>query len=105
MSSYDNLSDLLHVNYCQKVMVIFDYPSHPSIKFVQHPKESKFVIPFLTFIGGNTKDELKEIRKSLDCKGTQIREAKRIDFPYEMKVKGLRFQDLKTLAKRLRKCQ
>lgn len=98
---FDDLSELLEIDYGDRIKVFFNESRDNGFKFTQHPQEDNHVLPFLTFVGGNNREELKQIASSLDCKVFQIREAKRLNFPFEMKVRGLKFQDLKTLAEKL----
>ena len=98
---FDDLSNLLKVDYSDQVKVFFNEHNDPAHKFTRHPNEDDSVVSFLTFVGGETKLELKAIALSLDCQNYQIRPSKRMRFSYELKIKGLKFQDLKTLISKL----
>ena len=63
---FDNLSELLEVDYSKRIKVFFNDRNSSKFKFTRHPEENKDVVSFLTFIGGNSKEALKEIASSLD---------------------------------------
>ncbi|MDJ0598141.1 MAG: ASCH domain-containing protein [Crocosphaera sp.] len=100
--SFDDLSHLLRVQYCDRVVVFFDYPAQNKIKMAQdgHDKREKRV-KFITYIGGHSKDELKQIIKETKAPRYQIRSSKRVpNYPFELKVGGYAFHEMKVLVNR-----
>ncbi len=56
-------------------------------------------VKFLTYIGGHSRDELKQIIKETKAPRYQIRKAKRVlGFPFELKVSGYPFSSMKALV-------
>ncbi len=99
---FDDLSGLLQVQYCDRILVVFDYPNQHSIGFRQHPDDKEADrVPFVTYIGGETKEELRMIVIRYKLSGYSIRESKRMDQSFEMKIKGMSFDQLKQLIKEL----
>ncbi len=102
---FDDLSELLEIDYSERIKVFFNDRNLVKFNFARHPEENKDVLSFLTFIGGNSKEELKAIASFLDCQSYQIRIAKRLNFSFELKVRGLKFKTLKTLTQKLNNFQ
>lgn len=102
-SAFDDLSHLLRVQYCARIIVYFDHPSQNKIKMSQDyydQKEGR--VKFLTYIGGHSRDELKRIIKDTQAPRYQIRKAKRLlGFPLELKVGGYSFSTMKALVNSL----
>lgn len=92
---FDNLADLMHVNYCDRIVVFFDLKN--KLKIQQHPEDKKAIrVPFLAYIGGETKEELKAIASLYGLKYT-LREGKRTQYPFELKLKLISFPKLKQI--------
>ncbi|MDJ0511574.1 MAG: ASCH domain-containing protein [Crocosphaera sp.] len=106
-ASFDDLSHLLRVQYCEKIVVYFDHPSQSKIKMAQDYYDlQEGRVKFLTYIGGHSKDELKQIIKKTKAPRYQIRKAKRIpSFPLELKVGGIPFATMKALVNQYEKSQ
>lgn len=99
---FNDLSQLFHVQYTSRILVIFDDLAAYKIGFKQHPEDKQEKrIPFITYIGGNAKEELKAIASCYEISGYNIRKATRIDYPFEMKIKGMAFGKLQQLIKEL----
>ncbi len=99
-ASFDDLSHLLRVPYCEKIVVYFDHPSQSKIKMAQdYYDQREGRVKFLTYIGGHSRDELKQIIKETKAPRYQIRTAKRVlGFPLELKVSGYPFSTMKALV-------
>ncbi len=99
-ASFDDLSHLLRVPYCEKIVVYFDHPSQSKIKMAQdYYDQREGRVKFLTYIGGHSRDELKQIIKETKAPRYQIRTAKRVlGLPLELKVSGYPFSTMKALV-------
>ncbi len=97
--AFDDLSSLFSVKYNDRLTVIFNEP--PLIKMRQHPEDEGVRIPFLTYLGGETKEELKKIAEKYQLDDFQIRQSKRTQYPFELKIKGIKFSKLQQLIKEL----
>lgn len=99
-NAFDDLSHLLRVQYCKRIVVFFDHPSQNKIKMAQdYYDQREGRVKFLTYIGGHSRDELKRIIKATKAPRYQIRTAKRVlGFPLELKVSGIPFSTMKALV-------
>lgn len=97
---FDDLSHLLKVQYCDRIVVFFDAPHQDKIKMLQAEEDRKAIrVKFITYIGGHSREELEEIIKETPAPRHQIRKSKRVPkYPFEMKVSGYSFQQMKTLV-------
>lgn len=99
---FNDLSRLLHVQYTDRILVIFDDPVAFKIGFRQHPDDEKQSrVPFVTYIGGESKDELKAIVSCYKLSGYTIRKGQRVKHPFELKIRGMAFSQLQQLIKEL----
>ena len=98
--AFDDLSHLLRVPYCDRLVVYFDHPAQEKIKMAQDGQDRREQrVKFLTYIGGHSRDELKQIIKETQAPRYQIRKAKRVlGFPLELKVSGYSFHTMKSLV-------
>ncbi len=103
--AFDDLSHLFRVQYCEKIVVYFDHPPQTKIKMAQDYYDRKANrVKFLTYIGGHSRDELKQIIKETKAPRYQIRKAKRVlGFPLELKVSGYLFSTMKALVNQYEK--
>ncbi|MEL4896325.1 ASCH domain-containing protein [Crocosphaera sp. Alani8] len=99
-ASFDDLSHLLRVQYCKKIVVYFDHPCQTKIKMSQDYYDlQEGRVKFLTYIGGHSRDELRQIIKDTKAPRYRIRKAKRVlGFPLELKVSGYPFATMKALV-------
>lgn len=100
LKPFDDLSHLLKVQYCDRIVVFFDEPHQDKIKMLQAEEDRKAIrVKFITYIGGNSKEELEEIIKETPAPRYQIRKSKRVpNYPLEMKVSGYSFHEMKILV-------
>ncbi|MEL4897979.1 hypothetical protein [Crocosphaera sp. Alani8] len=97
---FDDLSHLMRVEYSDRIVVFFDAPHQDKIKMLQAEEDRKAIrVKFITYIGGNSKEELEEIIKEIPAPRHQIRKTKRVpNYPFEMKVSGYSFKQMKLLV-------
>ncbi len=98
--AFDDLSHLLRVPYCDRIIVYFDHPPQNKIKMSQdYYDRQEGRVKFLTYVGGHSREELKQIIKETQAPRYQIRKAKRVlGFPLELKVGGIPFATMKALV-------
>ena len=70
-----------------------------SYNWAVHEADQKFDFrkPFITYIGG-TKEELEKIKKSLNAVKIELRKAKRLPYPCELKIWGLQWDEARLLS-------
>jgi hypothetical protein len=83
----------------ERLLLLFSESKGISTGWKSHDRNQGIVPPFIAYIGGKTKDELKQVVSTLECSKIQIRKAKRLqNYPFEAKIWGAPYEDVRNLG-------
>ena len=100
--AFDDLSFWEKIEYKSNVVAYFDFSEYPKTSI--HPEDKAANrTPFLLYIGSQSRQELKQVAKDYRpfFFKSSTRKAKRLNYPFELKIRGLKFQMIKEICKEI----